>query len=105
MSREFGEYCQCGYFHDRIDSCIDDLRTEGRENSAMWIPLLKEFHKVAYALSSFEAHDWSEANYILQMIKSLPVLKKELEKIEKRIGLYESVMKEFLNKTLTENKP
>ncbi len=90
MSREFGG--GHGYFHDRIQQCVEDLESSQNENTRRWIPFFKEFHKVAYALSSFEAGDWSEAGYILQMIKSRDVLKQEFEKIEKHIDLYEDVI-------------
>lgn len=93
MSREFGEQGGYGYFHDRIEQCVDDLKSAHNENARKWLPFLKEFHKVAYAISSLEAGDWNEAGYILQMITSMSILKEEFEKLEKHVDLYKEIIR------------
>jgi hypothetical protein len=60
MSREFGE-CTGGYFHDKIDYALNDLKDSSHiELHKKLIPFFESLYKVAYQISSVEAADSGE---------------------------------------------
>ena len=86
MSREFGE-CIGGYFHDKIDYALNDLKDSSHiELHKKLIPFFESLYKVAYQISSVEAADSGEQASIEALIEQIPVMISELQKIQKQIS-------------------
>jgi len=86
MSREFGE-CIGGYFHDKIDYALNDLKDSSHiELHKKLIPFFESLYKVAYQISSVEAADSGEQASIEALIEQIPVMIEELQKIQGQIN-------------------
>ena len=86
MSREFGE-CIGGYFHDKIDYALNDLKDSSHiELHKKLIPFFESLYKVAYQISSVEAADSGEQVSIEALIEQIPVMIEELQKIQGQIN-------------------
>ena len=86
MSREFGE-CIGGYFHDKIDYALNDLKDSSHiELHKKLIPFFESLYKVAYQISSVEAADSGEQASIEALIEQIPVMIEELQKIRGQIN-------------------
>lgn len=86
MSREFGE-CVGGYFHDKINRALDDLKDNSHvELHKKLIPFFESLYKVAYQISSVEAADSGEQASIDALREQIPVMIGELQKIQRQIN-------------------
>lgn len=86
MSREFGEYIG-GYFHDKINHAMDDLKDSSRvELHKKLIPFFESLYKVAYQISNVEAGDSGEYASREALKKQIPVMVAQLEKLQKEIN-------------------
>jgi hypothetical protein len=86
MSREFGEYIG-GYFHDKINHALDDLKDSSHvELHKKLIPFFESLHKVAYQISNVEAGDSGEDTSREALKKQIPVMIAQLEKLQKEIN-------------------
>lgn len=102
MSREFGDHCG-GYFHDKIYSCLEDLKHEaGEDFHKKFVPLFQELYEVAYAIASVEAGDSCIDRSIFQSMESIPKMKKVLEDIENELRPYRRVAETAVRKALDE---
>lgn len=63
MSREFGIYESCGYFHQKIDNAIDDLKWETDKDYSDEIKILAKMYDLCYIIASVEAGNSSEDTY------------------------------------------
>ena len=100
MSREFGEYGGGGYFHDKLRSCLEDLKEQaGQDFHKEFIPLFEELYEIAYAISSVEACDSCIDRTIFQSMESVPKMKKCLDKIEDKLRPYRRVAEEAVRKS------
>ena len=78
MSREFGSN-RAEFFHDKIRACIEDIEDEGTYPQTLGLlPLFKNLYEIAYAISSLEAGDWSEADANKAIKRHLNKIKKSL---------------------------
>ena len=86
MSREFGEYIG-GYFHDKINHAMDDLKDNSHvELHKKLIPFFESLYKVAYQISNVEAGDSREDTSREALKKQIPVMIAQLEKLQKEIN-------------------
>ena len=86
MSREFGE-CTGGYFHDKIDYALNDLKDSSHiELHKKLIPFFESLYKVAYQISNVEAADNGEQASVDALMEQIPVMIAELQKIQKQIN-------------------
>lgn len=86
MSREFGEYVG-GYFHDKINSAMDDLKNHSHiELHKKLVPFFESLYKVAYQISNVEAGDSGEYASIDALKEQIPVMIAELENIRREIN-------------------
>jgi len=63
MSREFGIYESCGYFHHKIDRAIDDLKWESDKDYTDEIKILEKIYDMCYIIASVEAGDMADDQY------------------------------------------
>lgn len=78
MSREFGDYGGCGYFHSKIQSARDDAE-DGRTNGAkIMAAILKPLAEMAYAVASEEACDSGEDFVVSRFAEQEPELRSAL---------------------------
>ena len=84
MSREFGSY-EGGYFHQQIDTAASDC-AEGRDElTRLWGEVLREFHPIAYAISSSEASDRSEEHSIATTARHLEFVEEKVARVREYI--------------------
>jgi hypothetical protein len=85
MSREFGEYIG-GYFHDKINHALDDLKDSSHvELHKKLIPFFESLYKVAYQISNVEAGDSGEYASKDALKKQIPVMIAQLKIIMNKL--------------------
>ena len=105
MSREFGEYNGGGYFHDKIRSALEDLRTEADTSfHKEFIPLFESLYEIAYAISSVEAGDSLLYRSINTTLEELPRMKKQLSDLEDHLAPYQEVAREAVRNYIHEQE-
>ena len=83
MSGEFGEY-DGGYFHDRINICVEDLQDAELESSRLWGVALEAFAPVARSISWAEAGDSSEERILHSSMEARDYYRAESERIARK---------------------
>lgn len=93
MSREFGIYGGCGYFHTKIESAANDCKEEGRlKLTRLWGKWLESFYDIARVTSSSEAGDSGEHEVILTTLFTLPKLELIMQEIKDYLAPFEDVI-------------
>jgi hypothetical protein len=89
MSREFGEYVG-GYFHHKIANATNDLHNANTDIHKKLIPFFKILNDVCWEISSVEAGDSEKYASISSLEDNIPLMIRELEKIQKELLNYET---------------
>lgn len=92
MSREFGDYGGCGYFHTKIESAANDCQEGRLKLTRLWGKWLESFYDIAYAISSGEADDSGEHEVILTTLFTLPKLELIMQEIKDYLAPFEDVI-------------
>jgi hypothetical protein len=83
VSREFGSFRVCGYFHYRMEVAAQEC-LEGRDTlTKLWGNFLKDFYPVAYAIASSEADDAGPSLTVRETLGELRKLRNHLDQIER----------------------
>lgn len=82
MSREFGEYGGCGYFHDKIAKAKEDADGGDTRGAKVMAALLAPLADMAYAVASEEAGDAGEDMVVSKFAKAFPALRSALHAVE-----------------------
>lgn len=82
MSREFGEYGGCGYFHDKIAKAKEDAESGDTRGAKVMAALLAPLADMAYAVASEEAGDAGEDMVVSRFAKAFPALRSALHAVE-----------------------
>ncbi len=93
MSREFGDY-QAGYFHQKLESCASDCCVGRDPLTKLWGGVLKSMGNIAWSISSSEACDSGPGDSIIQSIRDIDSIQKNLDAVKEFIRPYEQVAKE-----------
>ena len=94
MSREFGEHGS-GFFHEKLYSCLEDLKFEAKEDfHQKFIPLYRELYEIAYAISSVEAGDSCIDRSIFETMNRLPAIKDIVKDLEDTVYPYRRIAEE-----------
>lgn len=94
MSGEFGHESGRHFFHEHIRAAQEDCTDLGTfKLTSLYGEFLKDFYKVAVAISYAEASDSTEAPLILEAIKVNDRLLEKLTEIKKYLGSYELLIK------------
>ncbi len=103
MSREFGSYNNCGYFHTKVESAADDCLREGHFTiTRLWGEVLRSMETIAYAISSAEASDSSEGYPIIQSMQDLARVKDALKGVEDYLKPFHRVVDDAIRKHVSE---
>jgi hypothetical protein len=97
MSREFGEWLSGGYFHNKIDSCLEDIEEHARTSiHKELVPLFKSLSVIAHDISSVEAGDSGESRSILRMLDEVPKMIKSLKDLNEKLDVYREIISEAI---------
>lgn len=97
MSREFGDYGGGGYFHSKVESALNDLKEESRDEfHRKFIPLFEELYLISYAIASVEAGDSCIDRSIFQTMESIPKMERWIEKMNQDLEVYRRVAQEAI---------
>ena len=93
MSREFGDWLSGGYFHTKINSCLEDIEEHARTPiHKEFAPLFKSLSLIAYDISSVEAGDSGESRSILTMLNEVPKMIESLNDLNNHLDVYRDII-------------
>lgn len=107
MSREFGDehYYSKGFMHERVRQAAEVCWGSRSELTQTFGQLLDELAEVAYAISTAEAGDSTEAYPILETIERLPLIRRRVDALDAFVANYRDVAKRAVQEHIAKDEP
>ena len=94
MSREFGNYSDCGYMHDKVESAARDCSHGDYDITELLGDVLSGLAEIAYGVSSVEECDWSEGQAISHALRAMPRVERAVAKLGDYLSPFATVADE-----------